>query len=59
MPILEISLEKLFDKNEETVRLVYCSPGGGGGGVLRYLAKMVMWRWTSHGIHVIIQGLNS
>ena len=32
MTILEICLEKLFDKNEETVRLVYCSPGGGGGG---------------------------
>ena len=44
MTILEICLEKLFDKNEETVRLVHCSPGGagGGGGVLRYLAKMVM-----------------
>ena len=24
-------LEKLFDKNEEIVRLVYGPPGGGGG----------------------------
>ena len=30
MTILEMCLEKLFDKNEEIVRLVYC-PGGGGG----------------------------
>ena len=36
MTILEICLEKLFDKNEETVRLVYCSPGGGGGGAGGY-----------------------
>ena len=27
MTILEMCLEKLFDKNEEMVRLVYC-PGG-------------------------------
>ena len=27
MTILEMCLEKLFDKNEEIVRLVYC-PGG-------------------------------
>ena len=30
MTILEMCLEKLFDKNEEIVRLVYCPPGGGG-----------------------------
>ena len=41
MTILEMCLEKLFDKNEEIVRLVYC-PGGEGGGVLPYLAKMGM-----------------
>ena len=38
MTILEMCLEKLFDKNEEIVLLVYC-PHGGGGGVLRYLAR--------------------
>ena len=32
MTILEMCLEKLFDKNEEIVRLVYCSAGRGGGG---------------------------
>ena len=31
MTILEMCLEKLFDKNEEIVRLVYGPPGGGGG----------------------------
>lgn len=31
MTILEMCLEKLLDKNEEIVRLVYCLPGGGGG----------------------------
>ena len=30
MTILEMCLEKLFDKNEEIVRLVYCPPGGEG-----------------------------
>ena len=30
MTILEMCLEKLFDKNEEVVCLVYCPPGGGG-----------------------------
>ena len=39
MTILEMCLEKLFDKNEEIVRLVYCP---GGRGVLPYLAKMGM-----------------
>ena len=28
MTILEMYLEKLFDKNEEIVRLVYCPRGG-------------------------------
>jgi len=28
MTILEMCLEKLFDKNEEIVRLVYCRGGG-------------------------------
>lgn len=55
MTILEMCLEKLFDKNEEIVRLVYCPPPP--GGVLPFLTKMGMWRWTSHGIH--IQGLKS
>ena len=32
MTILEMCLEKLFDKNEEIVRLVYCPGGGGEGG---------------------------
>ena len=32
MTILEMCLEKLFDKNEEIVRLVYVPPGRGGGG---------------------------
>ena len=41
MTILEMCLEKLFDKNEEVVCLVYCPPGG-GGVVLPYLAKMGM-----------------
>ena len=31
MTILEMCLEKLFDKNEEIVRLVYCPPPRGGG----------------------------
>ena len=31
MTILEMCLEKLFDKNEEIVLLVYCPHGGGGG----------------------------
>lgn len=57
MTILEMCLEKLFDKNEEIVRLVYCPPSPPGGGVLPFLTKMGMWRWTSHGIH--IQGLKS
>ena len=30
MTILEMCLEKLFDKNEEIVRLVYGPPRGGG-----------------------------
>ena len=30
MTILEMCLEKLFDKNEEIVRLVYCPPPRGG-----------------------------
>ena len=38
MTILEMCLEKLFDKNEEIVRLVYCPPRG--GGVLPFLTKM-------------------
>ena len=42
MTILEMCLGKLFDKNEEIVRLVYCPGGGEGGGVLPYLAKMGM-----------------
>ena len=41
MTILEMCLEKLFDKNEEIVRLVYCPPPG-GGGVLPFLTKMGM-----------------
>ena len=41
MTILEMYLEKLFDKNEEIVRLVYCPPPPPGGG-LHYLAKMGM-----------------
>ena len=32
MTILEMCLEKLFDKNEEIVRLVYCPPLPPGGG---------------------------
>ena len=39
MTILEMCLEKLFDKNEEIVRLVY-SPRG--GEVLPFLTKMGM-----------------
>ena len=40
MNILEMCLEKLFDKNEEIVRLVYAPPPP--RGVLPYLAKMGM-----------------
>ena len=40
MTILEMCLEKLFDKNEEIVRLVYAPPPG--GGVLPFLTKMGM-----------------
>lgn len=32
MTILEMCLEKLFDKNEEIVRLVYCPPPPPPGG---------------------------
>ena len=32
MTILEMYLEKLFDKNEEIVRLVHCPPPPPGGG---------------------------
>ena len=38
MTILEMCLEKLFDKNEEIERLVYCPPPG---GVLPFLTRWV------------------
>ena len=41
MTILEMCLEKLFDKNEEIVRLVYCSAGRGGGGY-----SLIWPRWV-------------
>ena len=41
MTILEMCLEKLFDKNEEIVRLVYCPPPPRGGGYSHFLPRWV------------------
>ena len=45
MTILEMCLEKLFDKNEEIVRLVYC-PGGHS-----LIWSRRVWRGTLGGTH--------